>query len=378
MKRSILIFATLLACAAVFGVFQSCNSGAALNIKGTVVKGKIANAGGLQIFLDQINYDNSNAVIAKAEIDNNGNFEIPVEDGLTNGIYRIRIGAKKAFLMFDGSEKTVTINGDLETFESYAFEVDGSATSKELCGFLKNNSSATVNQQAIAEFVKNSSNPLMASFIMIRFLANSVDQLPLAKEVSDKLSTANPDSKYARDYKQLIEAQEAQIASMQANQLIQVGLPAPDINLETPDGKKYALSDLKGKIVLLDFWASWCGPCRKANPHVVETYKKYKDKGFTVYSVSLDGINPQMRNRFKTEEEIAAQLETAKKKWVDAIEKDGLVWDAHVSDLKHWNSIAAQTYGVRSIPQTFLIDRDGKISAINPRNNLEEAILKIL
>ncbi len=378
MKRSILIFTTLFACAAGIGLFQSCNSGAAVNVKGTVVKGTIANAGGLQLFLDQVNYDNSNAVIAKVEIDNNGNFEAPIEEGLKNGIYRIRIGVKKAFFIFDGSEKTVNIKGDLQTFENYAFEIEGSPASKELCSFLKNNNSEVINQQAVAEFVKNSSNPLMASFIMIRFLANSTDQLPLAKEVSEKLSAADPQSKYALDYKKVVEAQEAQYAALQANQLIQVGLPAPDINLETPDGKKYALSDLKGKIVLLDFWASWCGPCRKANPHVVETYKKYKDKGFTVYSVSLDGINPQMRNRFKTDEEVNTQMENAKKKWLEAIEKDGLVWDAHVSDLKHWNSIAAQTYGVRSIPQTFLINRDGTIAAINPRNNLEEAILKIL
>ena len=104
----------------------------------------------------------------------------------------------------------------------------------------------------------------------------------------------------------------------------------------------------------------------------------YKSKGFTVYSVSLDGINPRLKNRFKTEDEVNQQMDKAKQKWLQAIEKDGLVWDSHVSDLQHWNSIAAKTYGVRSIPQTFLINRDGTIAAINPRNNLEEALLKIL
>ncbi len=136
-------------------------------------------------------------------------------------------------------------------------------------------------------------------------------------------------------------------------------MPAPDISLPGPDGKNHALSNLKGKVVLLDFWASWCGPCRRANPHVVETYKKYKDKGFEVFSVSLDRPD-------------------GKQNWIDAIAKDGLLWDNHVSDLQFWSSAPAAVYGVRSIPKTFLIGRDGKIVALNPREQLEEELLKVL
>lgn len=137
-----------------------------------------------------------------------------------------------------------------------------------------------------------------------------------------------------------------------------IGDEAPDIILENPEGEKIALSSLKGQIVLLDFWASWCGPCRRENPNVVRTYQEYKDQGFTVYSVSLDN---------------------SKEKWINAIEKDNLTWDSHVSDLKGWRSEGAALYGVRSIPSTFLLDQNGVIIAKNLRGaSLENKIKEIL
>jgi thiol-disulfide isomerase/thioredoxin len=116
---------------------------------------------------------------------------------------------------------------------------------------------------------------------------------------------------------------------------------APEINLATPAGPTLALSSLRGKYVLIDFWASWCGPCRRENPNVVKTYATYKDKGFEIFGVSLD------QNR---------------EAWLKAIETDKLVWK-HVSDLQYWNSAGAQAYQVNSIPQTFLVDPTGRIIA---------------
>lgn len=138
---------------------------------------------------------------------------------------------------------------------------------------------------------------------------------------------------------------------------VRLGSPAPDIVMASPEGKDLKLSSLKGKIVLIDFWASWCGPCRRENPNVVRVYEKFKNKGFDIFSVSLD---------------------QAKDKWVAAIEQDKLVWPGHVSDLKGWQSAAGKLYGVTSIPQTILIDKEGKIIAKNLRGEALERKLEQL
>ena len=135
---------------------------------------------------------------------------------------------------------------------------------------------------------------------------------------------------------------------------IAVGQPAPEIALPDPKGVTRKLSDLKGKIVLIDFWASWCGPCRRENPVVKALYKKYNALGFEIFSVSLDRV---------------------KEEWIAAIEQDALPWPNHVSDLKYWDCAPAKLYQISSIPSTVLIDREGKIIATNLRGPMLESKL---
>lgn len=187
---------------------------------------------------------------------------------------------------------------------------------------------------------------LVALFTANNFLNPDTD-LEILKKLADDYDKVEPTPTLAKSF----VGQIKRIAG------VSVGQQAPDFTLNSPEGKPVTLSSLRGKFVLIDFWASWCGPCRMENPNVVRMYDKFKDKGFDIYGVSLDDNE---------------------KAWKTAIERDKLKW-LHGSELKKWNSGVAQSYGVNAIPATFLIDKDGKIIAKNLRGPaLESKLTELL
>ncbi len=191
-----------------------------------------------------------------------------------------------------------------------------------------------------------------ASFVSMDALRSFGGPSPSYSEVMPLFSTLAPavqNSDNGKDYKTSIEKLRS----------TSVGSIAPDFTQNDPTGKPISLSSFKGKYVLLDFWASWCGPCRQENPNVVKAFNQYKSKNFTVLSVSLD--KPE-----------------GKQAWLQAIKDDNLAWN-HVSDLKFWNNDVAKLYGIQSIPGNFLIDPTGKIVAKDLRgDDLEQTLAQML
>ncbi len=198
--------------------------------------------------------------------------------------------------------------------------------------------------QVLSKCQKLNANKEIAYASLIRGIIQQDQEY--ARTLSEQYGRDFPNSKYSKFFLDNIP-----------KGMPKVGDIPPDIKMKDTTGKSISLHSLKGKVVLLDFWASWCGPCRMENPNVVSAYKKYKDKGFTVFSVSLDDN---------------------KNKWIAAIKKDGLIWENHVSDLRGWSNEAAKLYGIRGIPAAFLLDKTGKIVATNLRGaELDKALEKL-
>jgi peroxiredoxin len=352
-----------------------CSSTSSESSAALILEGTIENANNLTATLTLPKKGNQNQVISTAEIDDKGEFKMELNEQPGAGIYKFSIGKQATNLIFNGEESNIKLNGKISDLRNYDYSIEGAPATQELLNALEKLKKREMNIGDVKEFVSNSENPLTGLFLGMLATRGSAQYASTFQKGLDRVKESYGESNPSYQ----MYAEVVQGLKKRSQGAVKVGDEAPDISMEGPEGNTYSLSDLEGKIVLLDFWASWCRPCRMANPHVVKVYDKYKDEGFTVFSVSLDGLDDRTKKKLGgNEDRINQYLQQSKQRWIRAIEKDNLKWDYHVSDLKKWDSEAAATYGVRSIPRTFLIDREGKIAAVNPRNNLEEELKQLL
>jgi len=336
---------------------------------------------GTMIYLD---YLSTTQIIPKdsctVDMDGHFGFNNPIND---LGYYRLRINNQNFInLVLEKGEK-LNISGDANNLTA-SYKVDGSEESKQLKEvneIYKNHASiqdslnqiyqsnptdntllqglqiaafeATANMNSSIASMINEHPSSLASLAAVELL-DPEKNYELLKKVDQALQTRMPEMDYYKKFHQKLE---------KINQLA-IGSSAPDIVLKDVNDNMLSLSSLRGKVVLIDFWASWCRPCRAENPNVVAAYNKYNKLGFDVFSVSLDGM---------------PQQQTAKQDWINAIEKDGLIWKNHVSDLKGWSSVVVPLYGFQGIPFTVLLDKEGNVVGKNIRGQeLHQKLAEIL
>lgn len=258
-------------------------------------------------------------------------------------------GAVLHCMLLPSEKVTIAMDYRPERGQFYVTSVKGSKNMEVygqfnnlLCDAVDPASQAALPGQ-VERLLRENKSLLMSAFLVTYFESAFEQYGTLYMEIRDALKEHYATNDFVKHLDQKLQG------------VVLVGMEAPDIALADTAGVTRRLSDLRGQVVLIDFWASWCGPCRAENPNVVRVYQKYHDKGFEIFSVSLDN------NRGK---------------WLQAIEKDHLIWPNHVSDLRGWSSAGGKLYSIGSIPATVLVDRDGKVLARNLRGQQLEQKLK--
>ncbi len=259
----------------------------------------------------------------------NGKFQIQRKLRLPE-VYGLTVDTTRGnqFLFLDAADTQVTVSLDSAGYYRNT-KVTGSKGQELLTDFRQGK------EGKIEDFIRKHPASIVPTYILYREYSYRLTPEEIEKNVA-LLDASLQKTPYVQTLKELVSTLRS----------VQVGAKAKDFQASTPEGKPLRLSSLYGKsYILVDFWAAWCGPCRRENPNLVKTYEKYKEQGFTILGVSLDH---------------------SKEAWLKAIAKDQLTWP-QVSDLKYWNSEPAQLYGVRAIPSNVLLDAEGRIVARNLR-----------
>jgi len=321
--------------------------------KGITIDGKLVNnLGFTEVYLENIIAQTD---IDSADVTKEGTFKMKAAIDKAD-FYKLRFSQEHYLLLVLEPGENITIELDLNNM--YGPKINGSKNSELVYStFDKIHQFDNELAELSKQFDKKKSDYLR-NFVLSNLTSLSslffIESLPIEEhaDVYQKLDESLS-KLYPGNY--MVENLHSKVNSKEA---LGIGSEAPEIDLPGIEGKNIKLSSLRGKYVLIDFWASWCGPCRRESPEMVALYKENNKKGFEIFSVSLD---------------------QKKEDWLAAIKKDKLGEWKHVSDLLFWNSVAAKTYGVESIPFTVLLDKEGKIIAKGLRGEeLKSKIKEIL
>jgi thiol-disulfide isomerase/thioredoxin len=355
-------------------LLHSCKEDKSLTIKGKLIGGENSTA-----FLDRISLDNNTEALLSKPIAGDGSFELNMPEGVGSGLYRLRVGAQSLDFVLDGTENKIEVDADVAKFQSLEYSLKGAPAMEKFLKVVTDAKSNRIDPSVLMKMVETEEDPIVSFLIASKIFTFSHEFADLQTTAANKLKAKYPKEEWVSQFELLTKDLQKEKARIVATSLIQPNMTAPDISLPDVNGKMRSLSSLKGKVVLIDFWASWCGPCRMTNPELVKIYNKYKSQGFDVYSVSLDGFDNRTRKSLEGDKaQFTMQLDRQKERWLQAIKEDNLTWENHVSDLMKWDCAAAADYGVSSIPKTFLVAKDGSIAAVDPRYNLEEKVKEAL